>query len=158
MPSWIKNLIHPFDEEDEDFGGNYSPPTPPQEAPPAQRTTAAPQRAAYSGFSGDPADKNSKVAYIHTTAQLAVVLAKPDKFEKASEIAEHLRERKTVVLNLEKTSKEQARRLLDFLAGVAFAQDGKVKPVAVNTYLITPYNVDLLGDIADELENSGLYF
>ena len=42
--------------------------------------------------------------------------------------------------------------------GVAYAQDGKIKKVAVNTYLITPYNVDLLGDLIDELENNGLYF
>ena len=56
------------------------------------------------------------------------------------------------------TNKEIARRILDFLSGVAYAQDGKIKKVAVSTYLITPYNVDLMGDLIDELENSGLYF
>ena len=63
-----------------------------------------------------------------------------------------------MVLNLESTNKDTARRLLDFISGVAYAQDGKIKKVAVSTYIITPYNVDILGDLIDELENNGLYF
>ena len=60
--------------------------------------------------------------------------------------------------NLESTNKEIARRLLDFLSGVAYANEGKIKKVALSTYIITPYNVDILGDLIDELENNGLYF
>ena len=52
-----------------------------------------------------------------------------------------------------------ARRILDFLSGVAYANDGKIKKVASNTYIIIPNNVDLTGDdLLDELENSGVYF
>ena len=51
-----------------------------------------------------------------------------------------------------------ARSLIDFLSGVAYAQDGKIKRIANNTYIITPYNVDLMGDVVGELENNGLYF
>lgn len=51
-----------------------------------------------------------------------------------------------------------ARRLLDFLSGVAYAQEGKIKKVALQTYIVTPYNVDIMGDLIDELENNGLYF
>ena len=87
-----------------------------------------------------------------------MVLVKPERFENAAEIADHLREKRTVVLNLEQTEKNVARRLIDFLSGVAYAQDGKIKKIAVNTYLITPYNVDLMGDLIDELENNGMYF
>ena len=86
------------------------------------------------------------------------VLVKPDVFENAAEIADHLRDKHTVVMNLEKTKKDTARRLIDFLSGVAYAQDGKIKKVAVDTYIITPYNVDIMGDLMDELENNGLYF
>ena len=102
--------------------------------------------------------RSNKVVNIHTTTQLQVVLVKPDRFENAAEIADHLREKRTVVLNLEQTSKEVSRRILDFLSGAAYAQEGKVKKVAVSTYIITPYNVDILGDLIDELENNGLYF
>mgnify|MGYP000116816828 CR=1 FL=1 len=70
---------------------------------------------------------SNKVVNIHTTTQLQVVLVKPDRFENASEIADHLREKRTVVLNLESTNKEIARRLLDFLSGVAYANEGKIK-------------------------------
>ena len=95
---------------------------------------------------------------IRAATQLQVVLVKPEKFEDASAIADHLREKRTVVLNLESTNKEIARRLLDFLSGVAYANEGKIKKVAISTYIITPYNVDILGDLIDELENNGLYF
>lgn len=102
--------------------------------------------------------RSNKVVNIHTTTQLQVVLVKPDRFENASEIADHLRDKRTVVLNLESTRKDIARRLLDFLSGVAYANEGKIKKVALSTYIITPYNVDILGDLIDELENNGLYF
>lgn len=62
---------------------------------------------------------------IHATTQLKVVLVKPERFENASEIADHLREKRTVVLNLEGTNKDVARRLVDFLSGVAYAGDGR---------------------------------
>ena len=99
-----------------------------------------------------------KVVNINTTTQLQVVLVKPEKFQDASAIADHLRDKRTVVLNLESTNKEIARRLLDFLSGVAYANEGKIKKVAISTYIITPYNVDILGDLIDELENNGMYF
>ena len=102
--------------------------------------------------------RQEKVVNIHTTTQLQVVLVKPERFDAAPEIADHLREKRTVVLNLESANKEIARRLVDFLSGVAYAQDGKIKRVANSTYIITPYNVDILGDLIDELENNGLYF
>ena len=107
--------------------------------------------------SGAAAFRPNNVLNINTTAQLQVVLAKPERFESAAEIADHLREKRTVVMNLEQTNKDVARRLIDFLSGVAYAQDGKIKKVANSTYIITPYNVDLVGDLVDELENNGLY-
>ena len=100
---------------------------------------------------------NNKVVNINATIQLSVVLVKPEKFENAVDIADHLREKRTVVLNLEQTNKDVARRLVDFLSGVTYAQDGKIKKVANSTFIITPYNVDILGDLIDELENNGLY-
>ncbi len=100
---------------------------------------------------------NNKVVNINATTQLSVVLVKPDKYENAPEIADHLRERRTVVMNLEQTNKDVAKRLIDFLSGVTYAQEGKIKRVANSTYMITPYNVDILGDLIDELENNGLY-
>ena len=118
----------------------------------------AAQESTGSLYSLDNERRSNKVVNIHTTTQLQVVLVKPERFEDASEIADHLREKRTVVLNLESTNKDIARRLLDFLSGVAYANEGKIKKVAISTYIITPYNVDILGDLIDELENNGLYF
>lgn len=102
--------------------------------------------------------KKSKVVNINATTQLQVVLAKPEKFEDATTVADHLNAKRTVVLNLESTGKEISRRLIDFLTGVAYANRGQIQRVANSTFIITPYNVDLMGDILGELENSGVYF
>ena len=56
------------------------------------------------------------------------------------------------------TNKEVSRRLIDFLSGVAYANNGQIKRVANSTYIITPYNVNIMGDLLDELENSGVFF
>lgn len=101
--------------------------------------------------------KSDKVVNIHTTAQLQVVLVKPERYEEAAAIADNLNEKRTVVLNLESTNRDVARRLLDFLSGVAYANNGQIKRVANSTYIITPYNVDVMGDLIDELENNGMF-
>jgi cell division inhibitor SepF len=108
--------------------------------------------------SRQPDERRNKVVNIHTTAQLQVVLVKPDRFDDASSIADHLNEKRTVVLNLESTNKEISRRLVDFLSGVAYANNGQVKRIANSTFIITPYNVDIMGDLLDELENNGVFF
>ena len=100
---------------------------------------------------------SDKVVNIHTTTQLQVVLVKPERFEEAATIADNLNEKRTIVLNLESTNRDVARRLLDFLSGAAYASDGQIKRVANSTYIITPYNVDVMGDLIDELENNGMF-
>lgn len=102
--------------------------------------------------------KRNKVLNINATAQLQVVLVKPERFDDASVVADHLNAKRTVVLNLESANKDVSRRILDFLSGVAYANNGQIKKVANCTFIITPYNVGLMGDLLDELENNGLYF
>ena len=101
----------------------------------------------------------NKVVNIHATAQLQVVLFKPERFgEETCSIADELLKMHTVVLNLENTNKDISRRIVDFLSGVAYANGGKIKRVATSTFIITPYNVDLTGDdVLDELENNGVF-
>ena len=101
---------------------------------------------------------SNKVVNINATTQLQVVLVKPERFEDASTIADQLNAKRTVVLNLESTGKEVSRRLIDFLSGVAYDNNGQIKRVATSTFIITPYNVDIMGDLIDELENNGVFF
>ena len=147
----LKRMAHPFEDEDDDFEEYEAA------APRATERRERPSRTE-NIFVGEEERRSNKVVNIRAATQLQVVLVKPEKFEDASAIADHLREKRTVVLNLESTNKEIARRLLDFLSGVAYANEGKIKKVAISTYIITPYNVDILGDLIDELENNGLYF
>ena len=163
----LKRLARPYEdeEEDEEFD-DFEPATRSDRLDrtadrverPERRERPARQEITGSLYGGESERRSNKVVNIHTTTQLQVVLVKPDRFENAAEIADHLREKRTVVLNLEQTNKDIARRLLDFLSGVAYANEGKIKKVAISTYIITPYNVDILGDLIDELENNGLYF
>ena len=144
----FKRMIHPVSDEDDDYDVDFDEQDSPflDERPRMERDRS-------------PVDsRRGKVVNIHATTQLKVVLVKPERFETASEIADHLKEKRTVVINLESTHKDIARRLVDFLSGVAYAGEGKIKKVAANTYIITPYHVDIQGDLIDELENNGLYF
>ena len=137
----LKRLARPYEDDDENgFEDDFD----------AIPRSGAPRN--------NELERRNKVVNIHTTTQLQVVLVKPERFENASEIADHLRDKRTVVLNLENTDKNIAHRLIDFLSGVTYANDGTIKRVAVSTYIITPYNVEILGDLIDELENNGLYF
>ena len=133
----LKKLTHPYEDEDEDFDDFEEMPR---------------REPAFDDRKAKVEDRRGKVVNIHATTQLKVVLVKPERFENASEIADHLKDKRTVVLNLESTNKDVARRLIDFLSGVAYAGEGKIKKVA------TPYHVDIEGDLIDELENNGLYF
>ena len=143
----FKKIIHPYDDEDYDYEEEEFP-----KSKPESKSFFDDRREERKAE-----DRRNKVVNIHATTQLKVVLVKPERFENASEIADHLREKRTVVLNLESTNKDIARRLVDFLSGVAYAGEGKIKKVAANTYIITPYSVDIMGDLIDELENNGLY-
>ena len=142
----FKKFIRPQNDEDDDLYDDFIENTSPfiEERTRSERPMVDSRR--------------GKVVNIHATTQLKVVLVKPERFEAASEIADHLKEKRTVVMNLESTHKDVSRRLIDFLSGVAYASEGKIKKVAANTYIITPYSVDIQGDLIDELSNNGLYF
>ncbi len=100
-------------------------------------------------------NKSSTAKTLPSGSQIQVVLVKPSRFEDAPSIADHLNDNKTVVLNLENANREISRRLIDFLSGTAYAKKGSIKKVAHSTYMITPANVDVLGDlILDDVENT----
>lgn len=163
----LKKITRPYDDEDEDFIDDDEPFVP-QNAPAAPRPApvehSAPSRGPFSSSYGASSSSSQgardggKVVNISSPSQSAVVVMHPERFETAAEIANHIISKRTVVMNLESTDKDTARRLIDFLSGVSFALDGKIKKVSNSTFLITPYNVDLMGDLMDELESSGQYF
>ena len=101
----LKKLTHPYEDEDED---------------PGMFDDELQDRDMFEERRPRGDDRRSKVVNIHATTQLKVILVKPERFENASEIADQLKDKRTVVLNLESTNKDVARRLIDFLSGVAY--------------------------------------
>jgi cell division inhibitor SepF len=80
------------------------------------------------------------------------VLVRPSEFNDAISVADHVIAHKTVVLNLDNTGKEIARRILDVLSGAAYAVRAKIKNVSVGTYLIIPYGSEFSGEGMDTIE------
>ena len=101
--------------------------------------------------------KRGKVVKSHTTAQLKLVVMQPETFEDARDIANHLKSKKPVVMNLESVDREVARRIVDFLSGSVYALDGNIQKVSNGIFLIAPYNVGIMGDFKDELRNKGIF-
>lgn len=97
---------------------------------------------------------SGKVLNIPATTRLQVVVVKAEKFTDAGDIADHFKNKRAVVLNLDNTNKDIANRLIDFLAGVAYASDGELKRIANTSYILVPYNVDISGDMLEELERN----
>lgn len=91
------------------------------------------------GFSGSVLNTNS--------GKQEVVLFHPVTFNDTSKAADHLRNKKAVVVNMENVDKAMARRVVDFLSGCAYALDGKVKKIAQSTYLFCPYHMEVTGDL-----------
>ncbi len=165
----IKRLTRPYDDDEDDFLDEAEDiaEEPQQEKPrlnPFAGFSFGGEKAEAEPKAGGPARSPAKpgsgkvLNLASGSGAMQVVLAKPDRFEAAAEVADHLRDRRAVLMNLETTPKDTARRLIDFLSGVAYAQGGKIKKVSANTYIITPSSVNLMGELMDELESTSFYF
>lgn len=103
--------------------------------------------------------KQNTVVDIPTNTNAKVVVMEPKKYsEEVKTIAEYLRDKHTIFLNLEQTDEDEACRILDFLAGVAYAVDGNVRKIATSTYVITPFTVTLMDSLMDGLEKEGIFY
>ena len=99
------------------------------------------------------APKKGKIVNIHTTTQLKVVVVQPLAFEDSKEIADHLKTKKPIVVNLENIDREVAKRIIDFLSGAVYSLDGNIQKISNGIFLIVPYNMGIMGDFKDELRN-----
>ncbi len=104
-----------------------------------------------------PERQPANVTGMNRAAQLQVVLVKPETFEDGLGIADHLCARRTVVVNFENAPKDVVRRLVDFLSGVAYANKGNIKRAANNAFVVTPNNVDVMGDVLFDEQDSGSF-
>ena len=99
----------------------------------------------------------SRVVNIHATTQLEVAVLQPQSYEDSREIADRLKSKKAVVINLEELQKEDAVKVLDFVSGVVYALEGDIQKVSSGIFLIAPYNVSIASDVRDELKSTGIF-
>ncbi len=104
-----------------------------------------------------PSSSANRVVSMTATTQLEVAVLQPTTYEDASEIADRLKAKKAVVVNLEDLTKEDAVKVLDFISGVVYALEGNIQKVSGGIFLIAPYNVSIAGDVRDELKNKGFF-
>lgn len=100
----------------------------------------------------------SRGAFGGGSKESQVILFAPKTFDEAGEIVGHLNASHSVVMTLEGLPLDTARRLLDFISGIAFALQGKITPVSAKTYFVTPRNVDIVGAQTEQPESDGQYF
>ena len=148
MTFWdnVKKFAQPYaDDEYDEFEDEETEEGFEEEAPvarPVRRAEPRPEPAAErneSGFSGKVLTMNSN--------KPSVVLFRPTSFNEATKAADDLRERRAVIVNMENVDPAMARRVVDFLSGCAYALDGKVKKIALATYLFCPHSMDVMGDL-----------
>ena len=129
-----------------------------QQAAYAQQSYAQGYAQSQSAYQPQAAYGQNAYAQSAGAPQAKLLLVRPDRFEVAADIADRIAERNAIVLNLEETQKDTARRMLDFLSGVTYALGGKIKKVSGNTYVITPSGMDFMGDGLEEMESRESYF
>ena len=154
----IRNAMHPYDDDyieneeraaEEELGQE-------SEAPALDGFEESQPRPVFS--KREPKPQASYSAPAQEKQKMKLKFVRPEQFDEAAEIADSLRARQAVLMNLEMTETETARRLLDFLSGAAYALGGRVMRVSAQAYIIAPTNVDLVGDAVADFESAGLYF
>lgn len=81
-----------------------------------------------------------------------MILLEPRAYSEAQQIADHLKKRNTVVVNLKRVTSEQAKRIMDFLSGTIYAIKGNIQKIGSGIFLCTPNNINVQGKITDETE------
>jgi cell division inhibitor SepF len=157
----IRKLRHPYsnndntaydDYDDEDEEEDYE-----EEPAPARRRNFTTRGAAATETAAERSTPVAttgagRVTSINHSTNMQVVLVKPERYDQVSDIAARLRNKQSIVLNLETTDKNVARRVIDFLSGTAYALDGNIRKIAAYTYLVIPFNVEMVGETLEETE------
>ncbi len=108
-----------------------------------------------SEFVRSPARKGA-VLNLHSTKNMRLVIIKPLEFQEAQQIVEHIKNRKPVLVNLEETDKNEAKRIIDFIAGATFALDGNMQKVSQQIFIFAPAQVEVSAEIRKELSGRGM--
>jgi len=95
---------------------------------------------------------NTSNLVLHSQKNIKVVLNEPRSYEETQEIADHLRQHRPIIVNLQRLNPDQARRVVDFLSGCVYALNGQIKKIGPSIFFCTPENVDIQGAITEMLQ------
>lgn len=148
----IKNFLALND--DEDFDGFEDDPQDKYEQEQKQESVQVQERAESTGgkakvFSLVPSQGSSR-----GDSSPKVILLEPRSYQEVQDIADHLKSRRAVVINLQRMPKDQAKRVVDFLSGTVYAIGGDIQKLGVQTFICTPDNIDVSGTITDYIQES----
>ncbi len=98
----------------------------------------------------------SNVVSIHTNKTMKVVVCEPESFDEVQVLADHLKNRKQVIMNFENTPKELSQRILDFVSGTTYALDGNSQQLGQHVFIFTPSNVEISRDARLMMRKHGM--
>lgn len=102
--------------------------------------------------------KGSKIVNLHTASQMKVVIVEPKKYEEVTTIADHLKQRRAVIVNLEGLSDSETRKaIFNFMSGSVYVLDGNIQKVSKSIFILAPNNVDIDANIKKELESKAFF-
>lgn len=98
--------------------------------------------------------RNNKIVNMPQTQQVKMVICQPTSFEQSENICTLLKEKKSIIVNLEYVNKDIARRIVDVVSGAVHALDGNLQKISNSIFLVAPYNYDITNEMArEEIKN-----
>jgi cell division inhibitor SepF len=94
--------------------------------------------------------KKSKVIGMPGMQQVKVIISQPSSFEQSQEICEHLKDKKSIIVNLEYVNKDVARRIIDFISGAVYGLDGNIQKISNSIFLVAPFNYEITNEMMKE--------
>ena len=101
--------------------------------------------------------KKGKVVNIHSNPYVKVMVYQPLSYDDTQTIVDNLKSRKPIIVNLEALESELAQRVLDFMSGAVYALEGSIHKVSRGIFVLAPSNVDISGDIPDDLKGKNFF-
>ena len=94
---------------------------------------------------------------VHSNASGKMILLEPRAYSESQQIADHLKKKNTVVVNMKRVTPDQAKRIVDFLSGTIYAIGGDIQKIGGGIFLLTPNNVNIQGSISDEKDGKDIH-
>lgn len=101
---------------------------------------------------------STKIVNFQANVQMEVIVLQPETYDEAQDICDHIKQKKPVIINLDKMDRDIAQRIMDFVSGSCYTLNGNLQRVTNNIFIIAPENVDIAGDFREELKSNGILF